>query len=530
MRDAVLVRSSPKPPVPMELVESQQFSEWLARQPAAVGRWVQATGFEARAGQSCLVAAADGQLERVILGLGSGNGSEPASLEDRLFAAFATSVLALPQGFYALSGSETGGLAAPLEPRQHARAALGWGLGAYRFRRYLGKSGGKARSLPQLVLPEGCDGAAVQRAVAATAMVRDLVNTPAGDLGPAALAREARRLGRSHGARVSVLSGTSLLRHGYPAIHAVGRAAAEAPRLIDMIWEGKSRGRRRLPRITLCGKGVCFDTGGLDMKSSANMKLMKKDMAGAAQALGLARMIMEAGLPLRLRVLIPAVENAISGQAYHPLDILDTRAGLTVEVGNTDAEGRIILADALAEASRESPDLLIDFATLTGAARVALGTGLPALFCNDDSLAEAALKAGEAEGDPLWRLPLWQPYRPQITSRIADLCNISEGPFGGAITAALFLEAFVKPTIPWIHLDFMGWNLSASPGHPQGGEAQGMRALFHLIKARLEASKDRTEDRAEAASGPGARLSPSRRSRKPARRPAASRAGSAREG
>jgi leucyl aminopeptidase len=286
----------------------------------------------------------------------------------------------------------------------------------------------------------------------------------------------ARKLAKTHGARLSVIVGDALLKHNYPAVHAVGRASEKAPRLIDLRWGKKG------PKVTLVGKGVCFDSGGLDLKTAAGMKLMKKDMGGAAHVLGLASMVMAAGLPLRLRVLVPAVENSVSGNAFRPLDVLKTRKGLTVEVGNTDAEGRLILCDALAEASREKPDLLIDFATLTGAARVALGTGLPALFCNDDALAHTLQDEGLARHDQIWRLPLHQPYRKGLDSQVADLNNISDAPFGGAITAALFLEAFVEAGVPWAHFDLMAWNLRAGPGRPQGGEAMGLRAAYGAIE------------------------------------------------
>jgi leucyl aminopeptidase len=275
---------------------------------------------------------------------------------------------------------------------------------------------------------------------------------------------------------LSVIVGDALLKHNYPAVHAVGRASEKAPRLIDLRWGRKG------PKVTLVGKGVCFDSGGLDLKTAAGMKLMKKDMGGAAHVLGLASMVMAAGLPLRLRVLVPAVENSVSGNAFRPLDVLKTRKGLTVEVGNTDAEGRLILCDALAEACREKPDLLIDFATLTGAARVALGAGLPALFCNDEALAQTLLDEGLARHDQLWRLPLHQPYRKSLDSQVADLNNISDAPFGGAITAALFLQAFVEAGIPWAHFDLMAWNTSASPGRPQGGEAMALRAVYGAIE------------------------------------------------
>ena len=281
-----------------------------------------------------------------------------------------------------------------------------------------------------------------------------------------------------------VIVGEGLLAENYPAIHAVGRAAAahRQPRLIDLIW-----GEDNAPRLTLVGKGVCFDTGGLDLKPSSSMKLMKKDMGGAAHVLGLAHMVMAAKLPVRLRVLIPAVENAVSGDAMRPLDVLSTRKGVTVEVGNTDAEGRLVLADALWEASRDKPELLLDLATLTGAARTALGVELPALFANNDLLAADLIRAGEAEADPMWRLPLYKPYRRMLDSKVADLNNVSDGPYAGAITAALFLQEFVGPGIPWAHLDIMAWNPASRPGRPDGGEALGLRALFAIIAQRFGA-------------------------------------------
>ena len=286
------------------------------------------------------------------------------------------------------------------------------------------------------------------------------------------------RVGDAHGASVSTIVGEALLTQNYPAIHAVGRASDRAPRLIDLRWG------RTGPKITLVGKGVCFDSGGLDIKSASNMKLMKKDMGGAAHVLGLAQMIMAAQLPVRLRLLIPAVENSIAGNAFRPLDVLRTRKGLTVEVGNTDAEGRLILCDALAEADREGADLLIDCATLTGAARVALGPELPALFSNHDPTAEALIGHGLEERDPLWRLPLYKPYRRGLDSKVADLNNLWDSPFAGAITAALFLQEFVSAGTPWVHIDMMAWNSTARPGRPEGGEAMALRALYALVAER----------------------------------------------
>ena len=446
--------------VPIVPVETAAFEAWRDAQPPAMRRWAESSGFVAKAGQISLVGEPDGGLGRVLLGV---------EAQDA-FWAYAGLPEALPPGSYRIE--------ARFDARGATGAALGWALGSYAFDRY------KTRARPAagriLVWPAGCDRDHVRRAAAATALVRDLINTPAADMGPAQLAAAARRVARTHAARLTVIAGDALLRRNYPAIHAVGRASAEAPRLIDLRW-----GRAAAPRVTLAGKGVCFDSGGLDVKPAAGMLRMKKDMGGAAMALGLADMIMAAGLDLRLRVLIPAVENSIAGNALRPLDVIRTRAGTTVEVGNTDAEGRLVLCDALAEAVQDRPDLLIDCATLTGAARVALGADLPALFCNDDALAAELLVHGEAQSDPMWRLPLWRPYRSLLDSKVADLNNVSEGGFAGAITAALYLQEFVPDPVPWVHLDVMAWNRTARPGRPVGGEAMGMRALYALIESRF---------------------------------------------
>jgi leucyl aminopeptidase len=311
-------------------------------------------------------------------------------------------------------------------------------------------------------------------------LVRDLINTPANDMGPAELAAAAQALGRRHGAEVSVIAGEDLLAANYPSIYAVGAASSRPPCLIDLVW-----GAPGAPRLTLVGKGVCFDSGGLDIKPAEFMKTMKKDMGGAAHVLGLASVIMSAALPVRLRVLIPAVENAVGSRAMRPLDVIRSRKGLTVEIGHTDAEGRVVLSDALAEAAGEKPALLIDYATLTGAARVALGADLPALFSNDEALAGDLLRHGTAEGDPLWRLPLWRGYRRMIDGATADLTNSAEGGHAGAITAALFLQEFVGEGVPWAHIDLLAWNLKARPGRPEGGEAQTLRAVYALIAERF---------------------------------------------
>jgi leucyl aminopeptidase len=455
--------------VPILPLAADELKSWLASQPSAqrsaVTAWVDSLRFTAKAGTHCLLPGADGALARVLVGVDPADGPY----------AYAGLPAALPLGRYRLEPAKGSGDSQrdpSQDPRRQANhAALGWALGSYAFGRYR-----KARGFASLAWPKGADRGAVARTAQATRLVRDLINTPAGDMGPAELAAAARKLAKAHGARLSVIVGDALLKHNYPAVHAVGRASDKAPRLIDLRWGKKG------PKVTLVGKGVCFDSGGLDLKSAAGMKLMKKDMGGAAHVLGLASMVMSAGLPLRLRVLVPAVENSVAGNAFRPLDVLKTRKGLTVEVGNTDAEGRLILCDALAEASRDKPDLLIDFATLTGAARVALGAGLPALFCNDEALAQTLLDEGLAHHDEIWRLPLHQPYRKGLDSQVADLNNISNAPYGGAITAALFLEAFVAPGTPWAHLDVMAWNPSASPGRPQGGEATGLRAVYGAIE------------------------------------------------
>ncbi|MEZ5831382.1 MAG: leucyl aminopeptidase family protein, partial [Dongiaceae bacterium] len=342
-----------------------------------------------------------------------------------------------------------------------------------RFQRYKKRDGALAR----LVWPAGVDRASVRRLAAAITLARDLINTPAEDMGPPHLAEAAKLVAQAHKAKFSVIVGDDLLKKNYPAIHAVGRASARPPRLIDLSWGSSG------PRLVLVGKGVCFDSGGLDLKPSSGMLLMKKDMGGAALMLALAQMIMEAGLKIRLRLLIPAVENSVDGNAYRPLDVIRTRKGITVEIGNTDAEGRVVLCDALAEAHKDKPDLILDAATLTGAARVALGPELPALFCNDDDIADAILRHGKAEDDPLWRLPLHKGYRALLDSKVADINNMGSGPYAGAITAALYLQEFIDPGTRWAHIDTFAWNSRDRPGRPEGGEALGLRALFSFVSA-----------------------------------------------
>ena len=429
----------------------------LAAFDGAVAAWAAANGFEAAKDALLAVPGEDGALAEVLVGLGE---AEAPPEDWRAYAAIAARV---PAGRYRLPDD----LPAP------DAATLGWALGQYAFDRY------KAREAEPRVLTEPGLSDAAASAVDATMLVRDLVNTPAADMGPEALEAAARELAKEFDAAITVTTGDALLEQNFATIHAVGRAAHEPPRLIDVTW-----GDADAPRVTLVGKGVCFDTGGLDLKTAAGMRLMKKDMGGAAHVLGLARMVMAAALPVRLRVLIPAVENAVSAGAFRPGDIITTRKGLTVEIGNTDAEGRLVLCDALALADEEAPDLILDFATLTGAARVALGPDLPALFTADDALAEELAAAGAALYDPVWRMPLWAPYHDLLKSPVADLNNISDGPFAGAITAALYLTRFVVEAGAYAHLDIFAWNPEAKPGRPKGGEACAMRAAFSVLAAR----------------------------------------------
>jgi len=448
--------------VALTTLDTESLKRWRAEAGAGERRWLDSTGFAAAPGELALVPDAEDRLARVLVGVG----------EDDPLWALAALPTALPAGRYRLTPEPA--------PREAERAALGWALGSYRFDRYKSDAdGGKATGL---VWPRRADRAAVARAAEALFLARDLINTPAADMGPAELAEAAAGVARAHRATCKVIRGGELLRRGYPAIHAVGRASRRQPRLIDLRW-----GRAAAPRVSIVGKGVCFDSGGLDLKPAASMRLMKKDMGGAANALALAQMIMDARLPVRLRLLIPAVENSVSGDAMRPLDVLATRQGLSVEVGNTDAEGRLVLCDALTEAGREQPALVVDLATLTGAARVALGPDLPAMFCNDEALAADLTRHATAEADPLWRLPLWRAYAKNLESPVADLNNVSDGPFGGAITAALFLERFVAEATPWIHLDIYAWNQTARPGRPVGGEAMAIRALYALIAERFAA-------------------------------------------
>ena len=445
-------------PIRLVPVAESAFQAWLAGTSDAARQWAAANGFKGEAGRHLAIPGDAGAVAEVVAVY---DAAQPlwalAGLPD-----------ALPEGDYALAGD--------LAPDLATALAAGWAVGSYAFTRYRKRRRAPAR----LVWPAAADRGEATRVADAIWLVRDLINTPPEDLGPGELADAAVALGQRHGATVRVLRGDELLAQNYPMVHAVGRGSVRPPCLVDLTW-----GDPAAPKVTLVGKGVCFDSGGYDLKPAAGMKLMKKDMGGAANVLGLASLLMAGGRKIRLRVLVPTVENLVSGNAFKPLDVIPTRKGLTVEIGNTDAEGRLILCDPLAEADSENPALLIDMATLTGAARVAVGPDLPAMFTNDDTVAAEIAAAGTATGDPVWRMPLWKPYRKWLDSKVADLNNVAESPFAGSITAALYLQEFVSPSTPWVHFDMYAWNASARPGRPEGGEAQAIRALDHMIGERF---------------------------------------------
>jgi leucyl aminopeptidase len=447
--------------VPVRFVSAATWEAACGNLDPAARSFAEAAGFAARAGEHLLLPAADGSLATVLFGVDAPLAGAP----DRFLAGKLAGIL--PTGIYRFADAP--------EPRL---AALALALGHYRFDRYKKRDDKDLR----LQVPDGVDAAALSRTVEAVTLVRDLVNTPTNDMGPVALEQAVRDLAARHGATVRAVVGDELLAQNFPLIHAVGRAADEAPRLIDLTWGDPAH-----PKVTLVGKGVCFDSGGLDIKPDSAMLLMKKDMGGAATVLALAHMVMDRRLPVRLRVLIPAVENAISRNAYRPRDVYPSRKGLTVEIGNTDAEGRLVLADALALADEEAPDLLIDMGTLTGAARVALGPEVPPFYTHDDGLAAELARYAEAENDPLWRLPLWRPYDAMLDSKVADLGNVGSGGFAGSIVCALFLNRFVSTAKAWLHLDIYAWNPSAKPARPEGGECQAARALDALLAARYGA-------------------------------------------
>jgi len=426
--------------------------------PAEARQFADANGFAAKPGKCLILPAADGSIAQVIFGIED----ESAKSRDPFRAGALPGLL--PAGTYRFAN-----------PPQDARlAALAFALGSYRFGRYRKVDDPGVR----LVLPEGVDSAELARMAEAAFLARDLINTPSNDMGPAELEAVAREVASRFGASFSCIAGEELAKN-FPLIHAVGMASTRAPRLIDFSWGDVSH-----PRVTLVGKGVCFDTGGLDLKPSSGMLIMKKDMGGAANVLALAQMVMDAKLKLRLRVLIPAVENAVAGNAFRPLDVFKSRKGLTVEIGNTDAEGRLILADALALADEEKPDLLVDLGTLTGAARVALGPDLPPFYTQDEALAADVARLARQEHDPLWRMPLWPAYDSWLDAKVADITNAPSGTFAGSITCALFLQRFVEAAKSWLHVDIYGWTPSAKPGRPEGGECQAARAIYKLLSER----------------------------------------------
>jgi leucyl aminopeptidase len=444
-------------PVPIWFVTAATWRDIAAGLDHNACAFAEAAGFEPSPGRHALLPAPDGTLAAVLFGLED---------EGAPFNPFLPGTLAglLPRGVYRFANAA-----------HDARlAAIAVALGAYRFIRY-----GKPANEVRLEVPAQLDGAELSRIAEAVYLARDLINTPANDMGPGELAAAATALAVRHGAAIGVTVGDDLLARNFPLIHAVGRAAARPPRLIDMSW-----GDPAAPKVTLVGKGVCFDSGGLDIKPDSAMLLMKKDMGGAASVLALAHMVMDRKLDVRLRVLIPAVENSISGGAFRPLDVYKSRNGLQVEVGNTDAEGRLVLADALALADEERPDLLVDMGTLTGAARVALGPDLPPFYTDDETLAGDVARHSRAAHDPLWRLPLWRPYDAMLDSKVADMNNIATGGFAGSIICALFLNRFVGAATAWLHLDIYAWTPSPKPGRPEGGECQAARALYALLTER----------------------------------------------
>ncbi|MGD9649399.1 MAG: M17 family metallopeptidase [Dongiaceae bacterium] len=441
--------------ISLHLVNKDTYPRWLKNQSKEWQEWLKTNGdFKAHAHSCAPLFTAQGKIGAVAVGVDS---------ELNIWS-IAHLPACLPPGNYSLPKD--------LDPNMAENLVLGWALAQYQFDRYKKSTPRRAK----LAWPKGVDRAKITALAESIFMARDLINTPANDMGPENLAAAAKKVAKENRTTYKEIIGGQLLKNNYPLIHAVGKASSQAPRLVDI-----SFGPAKAPKVTLVGKGVCFDTGGLDIKSADGMKLMKKDMGGAAVALGLFQALVKSGLNLRLRLLLPIVENSVSGNAFRPLDIIPSRKGLNVEIGNTDAEGRLILADALTEADQEKPDLLIDFATLTGAARIALGAEIPAVFSNRQNLAIGLASKAMEIYDPLWPLPLWNNYRKMLKSKFADLNNAPEGGYGGAITAALFLQEFVSKKTPWIHIDTMAWNQSDSPGRPLGGEALALRAVYAFL-------------------------------------------------
>jgi leucyl aminopeptidase len=457
MHPVFVGRADAAQPTPIWFVTAETYADTRRRLDPAAQAFAEASGYEPQAGRHLLLPGT-GRLSGVLFALEGADKPKEPFLPGRLPEL-------LPAGTYRFANA----------PHDARLAALAFALGVYRFTRYRKPEEKQVR----LALPDGVDGEDLSRIAEGVTLARDLINTPANDLGPEELEQAARALAARFGADVRAIVGDDLVAENFPLIHAVGRAAARAPRLIDVAWGDPGH-----PKITLVGKGVCFDTGGLDIKPDSGMLIMKKDMGGAACVLALAHMIMDRGLKVRLRVLIPAVENSISGGAFRPLDVYRSRKGITVEIGNTDAEGRLILADALALADEEAPDLVVDMATLTGAARVALGPDLPPFYTDDDALAADLSRHAAGENDPLWRMPLWRAYDKMLDSKTADINNVASGGHGGSITAALFLSRFVEQATAWVHFDVYAWTATAKPARPEGGECQAARALYALLAQR----------------------------------------------
>jgi leucyl aminopeptidase len=448
------------PAIPITFATKATWDAISADLPAPSRQFALANGFTAKPGGYLVLPTANGEIAQVVFGLDN----EAAKFRDPFRPGQLPGLL--PPGVYCLAN---------VAPHEAHLATLAFALGCYRFGRYRKSERPEVRLVP----PDGVDVIEITRMADAATLARDLINTPANDMGPAELALAAQTLAQRFDAHFNCVVGDDLTGRNFPLIHAVGMASPRAPRLIDFTWGDPTN-----PKVTLVGKGVCFDTGGLDLKPSSGMLIMKKDMGGAANVLALAQMVMDAGLKVRLRVLIPAVENAVAGNAFRPLDIFTSRKGLTVEIGNTDAEGRLVLADALALADEDKPDLLIDLGTLTGAARVALGPDLPPFYTDDETLALALSDCAKQEHDPLWRLPLWPPYDSWLDSKVAQINNAPSGGFAGSITCALFLQRFVEAAKSWLHVDIYGWTPTAKPGRPEGGECQAARAIYRLLSNR----------------------------------------------
>ena len=450
--------------LPLWLLTDAELPKWIVGQSPEVAAWVRANAFQAERQRVLALPAPNGGVAGALVGLGN-----LGSLSDLKLWHAAGLADRLPANTYRLAQTLPGTAA--------TQFALGWLVGAYRFSRYRAAS---SATRATLIAPTGADMPYAEAAAAATAFARDLINTPANDMGPGELAQAARDMGTRFNATVTVTTGADLKARNYPLIYAVGQGSPREPRLIEIRW-----GKPGAPRVTLVGKGVCFDSGGLDIKPSSGMLLMKKDMGGAACTLGVAQLLMQMNAPVQLRVLIPAVENSVDGHSYRPGDVIPSRKGLTVEIGNTDAEGRLVLADALADADSEKPDLLVDLATLTGAARVALGPELPAAYSTDAALLAAFRETGDEEADPVWPMPLWAGYDDEFSSKVADIGNVSASPFAGSPIAALFLKRFVTASPRWLHVDLYAWNPKERPGRPVGAEAQCVRSLYRLIRARF---------------------------------------------